>query len=128
MITAKLIAALFAVVASARFSGDLTVRIKPDGSCYSAFTHVHDTELPDLVCVGNYNCRANGNEIATIAQQCRTDGRQKDSDLFFYPHDTAKFCRKGFCSCMTTHYDNTVQEGDHTAVHFHYDDDQAWNC
>lgn len=123
-----LLAALIGV-ATARFSGNLIVRINPDGSCYSASTTVSDTSLPDLGCLGHYACTANGNEIATVHQVCRTQGTRNDSDLYVYPHDTLKFCRTGFCTCMTTQYlFSQVESTGLNAVHFAFNDDNAWGC
>lgn len=125
----KLLLVALATAVAARFSGSLQVRINADGSCIDDDITVQDTALPGLHCGGHLDCKSNGNEIATIHHRCATNGGADDSDVFVYAHDTLKFCRKGFCSCMTTQYQETVNEGGgRKSVYFNFDDDHAWNC
>ncbi|KAJ6790105.1 hypothetical protein PWT90_02109 [Aphanocladium album] len=127
---AKLVLATIASVATARFAGDLTIRMNPDGSCYSFDLKPHDTVFPSLVCPSHFSCHANGpNEIADFSTRCRTNGRSDDSTISVKPHDQLQFCRSGFCSCMNTNYQGQTKESTGLlAVRFSYNDDQAWSC
>lgn len=49
------------------------------------------------------------------------------TDVSIYPHDTLKFCRDGFCTCMAIRYAYSEAVGDYgTAAWFDLDDDHAW--
>ncbi|KAJ3474992.1 hypothetical protein NLG97_g9619 [Lecanicillium saksenae] len=126
---AKLVLATLASVATARFAGDLTIRMNPDGSCYSFVLKPHDTAFPNLICPSHFSCHANGNQIADFSTECRTNGHDNDSSIAVRPHDELQFCRSGFCTCMGVNYQGQNKEGTGLlAVNFNYNDDQAKPC
>ncbi|KAJ6779449.1 hypothetical protein PWT90_05428 [Aphanocladium album] len=130
MLRSLLVAAL-ASVAAARFSGDLTIRMNPDGSCYSFTVQPRDTAFPDMSCTSHFGyCEPNGpGKIVTMKTTCRTNGLHDDSTIHVQPDDQLQFCRSGFCTCMKVQYLGTVDEGSgHSAVNFRFNDDHAWGC
>lgn len=117
---------LLANVTHGRFSGTLTAGINPSGQCTGIALRPTDTELRISCTAASYECKANGNEIVNSHQACDSDAGRVD--FFSYPHDTFKFCRKGFCSCMTTQYMGMRQYGNDKLVDFNFNDDHAWAC
>ncbi|CEJ80979.1 hypothetical protein VHEMI01134 [[Torrubiella] hemipterigena] len=115
---------LLAGAVSARFFGRLDVYIR-DGACNSAMIQPVDDQIHGpMQCGISEYCVNNGEgNIASVHFKCSADG-PNDSDIFVYPHDTLKFCRRGFCSCMTTIY-SQEHEG---IVSFDFNDDHAWSC
>ncbi|CEJ81635.1 hypothetical protein VHEMI01755 [[Torrubiella] hemipterigena] len=116
-----------ASIAAARFSGTLDILMVDQNNCLYASIDPRDTQLM-VGCDTTKQCQANGNEIATTHFKCQTG--KGDADIFTYPHDVLKFCRAGFCSCMSTRYSGKSNNGIDTLtkVHFEYDDDHAWAC
>ena len=115
-----------ASTASARFSGTVVAGLDRNNNCFGVTYNAHDTVLGGLNCPQTAECNSNGNEIVNSHVKCTYNGGQ--ADIFTFPHDTVKFCRAGFCSCMATQYIKSDKKNGDTYVNFNYNDDNAYNC
>lgn len=124
-----------AASAAARFSGELRVTMQTDDSrCRQFQPVVRDTNIERLICDPSRECSPNAGQIINGHTGCRIsdqDPANAPYDFFVFPHDTVKFCRQGFCSCMGTTYVKTepaLGHDDMKVVIFSFNDDQAYTC
>lgn len=116
------------LLCSARFSVKLYVTTSKDGNtCKTFLSYAMNSGIPGFKCNQSHECKPNGDQIVNGHATCNNSG-DETYDFFTFPHDTAKYCRKGFCICMNTRYVDSQVSGDDHVVHFRIDDDHAWSC
>lgn len=125
----QLVVSALISLSAARFHAYIDIErvaVGSDGPCSATFT-INDDVLGWADCPTTNECHGNGDgQIANAHAHCRT--AKGDADIFVYPHDTLKFCRTGFCSCMSTRYLGYDASSKVGVAHFEADDEHAWPC